>query len=287
MAPAPFFRVARTMMSAQSPGIILHRDRPPTMKTLVIQSHRWPLPCPWLRPCLESVRLWADCKGYEYRFMGDEIFTPLSMQFRQKAGGRIQVASDLARLYALRGALQEGYERAVWCDADFLVFTPDSLALPEASMALGREVWVQPRGNAWRTHVKVHNAFMFFRRGDAFLDFYIHAAERMVAAYRGAMVPQFIGPKFLTALHNLVQFEVVENAAMLSPWVSRDLLRGQGPALSAMVARSTDRPAGANLCQSLLGGDTLSQEDAARLVQLLLVQGWPWGSAQSPRGPGA
>jgi len=255
------------------------------MSTLVIQSHRSPLPQAWLEPCLHSVRGWARGKGYDYRFLDDEIFARLPTPIRQKTAGQLQIASDLARLHALRDALQGGYQRAVWCDADFLVFAPRSLELPESSMALGREVWVQPRGRLWRTHVKVHNAFMLFCRGDGFLDFYVQAAERMIAAHRGPMVPQFIGPKFLTALHNLVQFPVVENAAMFSPWVTRDLLRGHGPALSALQARSVAVPAGANLCLSLAGGSELATADVAELIRRLLVEGLStetWAQASAP-----
>ena len=47
---------------------------------LVIQSHRDPLPHPWLHECLHSVRHWASLKGYDYRFLGDELFAPLSAE---------------------------------------------------------------------------------------------------------------------------------------------------------------------------------------------------------------
>ena len=42
--------------------------------TLVIQSHRIPLPCGWLQLCLDSVEAWAQANGFDYRFIDDRIF---------------------------------------------------------------------------------------------------------------------------------------------------------------------------------------------------------------------
>ncbi|MEJ2131721.1 MAG: hypothetical protein P8Y95_08920, partial [Gammaproteobacteria bacterium] len=110
--------------------------------TLVIQSHRMPLPANWLERCLRSVTAWAAARGFEYRFVDDALFAPLPDWLREKTAERPAVAADYARLVALREALAAGYEAAVWCDADFLVFAPERLDLREESYAFGREVWV-------------------------------------------------------------------------------------------------------------------------------------------------
>lgn len=243
------------------------------MSTLVIQSHRTPLPAAWLQPCLDSVRDWAKDNNFEYRFLDDEIFSPLPESILQKTADRLQAASDLARLIALQGALDEGCETVIWCDADFLVFAPHALSLPANSYGLGREVWVQPGSGKLRVHVKVHNAFMFFRRGNPFLDFYRHAAQRMLEAHEGPMVPQFVGPKFLTAIHNILTCPVVEEAAMFSPATTRALLAGGGPALDLLLAKSIRPPAGANLCSSLADNGELSEGDLEQAVDSLLARG--------------
>ena len=104
-----------------------------------------------------------------------------------------------------------------------------------------------------RSYVKVHNAFLQFRAGNPFLAFYRHAAERVVRAHEtGHMVPQIVGPKLLTVLHNLVGCPVVEEAAMLSPAVARDVVAGGGAALNEFRRRSPCRPAALNHCGSLL-----------------------------------
>lgn len=240
-------------------------------RTLVLQSHRDPLPAPWLPRCLASVEAWAGAAGYDYRYIGDELFEPVPDHLRERLRGQPVVASDLARLLALRAALEEGFEAAVWCDADFLVFDPERLALPAESYAVGREVWIEDRGagRTPRARVKVHNAFLLFRRGNPFLDFCIAAVERLLGAHAGPYSPQFVGPKLLTALHNIVGFPVAERAGMLSPPVIRDLAAGGGPCLDLFCARSPEPMAGANLCASLAGGQEMTDVEVNEAIARL------------------
>ena len=42
-------------------------------KTLVLQSHRHPLPISWLETCIDSVKSWAGLNKFEYQFLGDEL----------------------------------------------------------------------------------------------------------------------------------------------------------------------------------------------------------------------
>jgi len=225
------------------------------------------------------VETWARAAGFDYRFVGDELFAPIPECLRGRLRPQPVVASDLARLLALRRALEEGYEAAVWCDADFLVFAPERLILPAAPYALGREVWIEYRGagRTPRARVKVHNAFLLFRRGNALLEFCIDAAERLLGAHPGPYPPQFVGPKLLTALHNIVGFPVAERAAMLSPPVIRDLIAGGGPCLELFRERSPEPVAGANLCASLAGGREMTDGEADEAITRLFHVGGPSG----------
>ena len=242
--------------------------------TLVIQSHREPLPCSWLRRCLDSVADWARLNRYEYRYLGDELFAPLDPELLEKTRTQRVIASDLGRLVSLQRGLAEGFERVVWCDADFLIFDPSRFVLPDSEFALGREVWVQhDKRQRLRAYVKVHNALLMFRRDNHFLDFYHASAERLLRLNQGTMPPQFIGPKLLTALHNIVQCPVMESAAMLSPLVLRDRIAGQGEALRLFLQESTVAPAGANLSSSLTQSGGLSDNDMNQLIDLLLADG--------------
>lgn len=225
------------------------------MTVVVLQSHREPLPAAWLARCLASVRHWADLRGYTYRFENDALFERLPADLRARTADRPAIAADLARLAACRAALDDGADAVVWLDADTLVVDPHGWRLPEADYALGREVWVQRESGRVRDFVKVHNAYLLFRPGNPFLDFYRHAAERIVRAHAGPMAPQIVGPKLLTALHNLVRCPVDERAAMLPPAVIEDLLAGGGAALDRFRRCSRAAPAALNLCASLVGRD--------------------------------
>ena len=252
--------------------------------TLVLQSHREPLPFAWLQRCLDSVRAWSVDNGFEYRFMGDELFQQLPSDLWSKLRHRPVIASDLARLISLQQALQEGYDCVLWLDADMLVFRPDEFRLCPDSYCMGREVWIQadPRG-AVRAFVKVHNAVLMFRRGNPFLDFYRDTAERLLRLNDGGMPAQFVGPKLLTAIHNIAQCPVMETAGMLSPMVMRDLLDGGGDALELFRHKSPVLPTAANLSSSL--SETAGLDEAAmnQLIDRLLGDGLGPSSANPQR----
>ncbi len=238
--------------------------------TLVIQSHRTPLPYLWLQRCLDSVASWAKQMEFEYRFITDEIFQLIPQALMQKTAAQKVIASDLARLYAIRKGLFEGYQVIVWLDADFYIFNPEQFTLPDSSYAVGREVWIQQdkRGHL-KTYKKVHNAFLMFRQGNPFLEFYLQTAETLLHQNIGDIPPQFIGPKLLTALHNICKLPVMESAGMLSPLVLEDILKEQGDALNTFIQQSPTPIAGANLCSSLTESVALDSMQMFKIMDLL------------------
>ena len=239
--------------------------------TLVIQSHRSPLPYGWIQQCLESVKTWSEGNGYEYRFMGDEIFDGIESGLMQRIAQQQVIASDLARLLVMQKILQAGYQRVVWLDADFLIFDPRKFLLPRDECAVGREVWIQKdKHGKLKAYKKVHNALLMFETDNSLLDFYTDTAKRLLLQNTGSMPPQFIGPKLLTAIHNVAMLPVMETAAMLSPMVIHDLLLGHGDALELFRQHSAVLPAGANLCASSCDNNELSNVEVNQLIDLLL-----------------
>ena len=219
--------------------------------SLVIQSHRDPLPFPWLQRCLQSVQDWAQQQGFDYVYLNDELFDEVPRSILDKVGKQSVIATDLARLFMLQNYLSEGYQTVVWCDADFLIFNPQRFVLQNTAYALGREVWVQhDQHGRLKAYSKVHNAFLMFRRGNPFLNFYADTAERLLRLNQGSMPPQFIGPKLLSALHNIAYCPVQEDAGMLSPMVLRDIAGGGGAALELFVQKSPVAITAANLSSS-------------------------------------
>ncbi|CAA0090772.1 Uncharacterised protein [BD1-7 clade bacterium] len=241
----------------------------------------------WLRRCMFSVEAWAENSDYEYRFVDDSLFDLVDSWVLEKTQEQRVIATDIARLKLIQQSLARGYDQVVWIDADFLIFEPSMFELPpdpSVHCAVGREVWIQedvsteakpaPR-KRFRAYRKVHNAFMVFRRGDSFLNFYCDTAERLLFEQSGSVPPQFIGPKLLTALHNVVQLPVAECAGMLSPDTSKAILYPNGPGVDTVLSlfsrKSHVLPAGANLCSSLNGNTALSQNVGFSDREMLLL----------------
>lgn len=245
--------------------------------TLVLQSHAPNVQPRWIQQCLASVRAWANQSGFHYQCLDDTLFDPVPSALRHKTRAQPVIATDLGRLLWIQRYLKQ-YQRVIWCDADLLVFSPTHFRPLVGSLgyAVGREVWVQadakhPR--RWRIYTKVHNAFLLFERDNAFLDFYVRHAQQLLTELNGPVPPQFIGPKLLTALHNVVQCPVQETAAMFSPAVIDAIYHAQrspDSALSQLLRNSPQRPVAANLCASLSGGQAHKLE---QVVAYLLNSG--------------
>jgi len=249
------------------------------MKTIVYQSFS-PNNIPaWLQTCLDSVRAWCYQQGWEYALIGDEIFALLPEWYWEKTRHRQMIATDLGRLLLARQFLDKGYDRAIWLDADVLIFAPELLNIPiTEEYAFGFEVWVQSHNNQLRAYPKVHNAICVFCADNSFLDFYIHACQRIVQRFQGKqMVPQLVGPKFLTLLHNTMQLPLIPEVAMFSPLVLQDILNGGGSALTLHQQTQNSPIYAANLSASLAGTEEgLRKGDYQMVTSLLLNQGSQW-----------
>lgn len=250
------------------------------MKTVVYQSYKPAGGPAWIGRCLDSVRGWAELRGFDYRFIGDEIFDLVPGWYREKAAGQIPIVTDLGRLLLAHDFLGQGYERTVWLDADALIFDPDGFRLSvTGEYAFGDEVWVQPGKTvgSLRAYRNVHNAISVFTAGNSFLDFYIHACQSVLERVTGGVPPQIVGPKLLSALHNIIGFKLISEVGMLSPLVVRDIAAGGGPALDLLRCRSRGPLRAVNLCTSLAGktkdGVTLSDDLLGEVCECLLRTG--------------
>lgn len=243
------------------------------MKTIVYQSV-----CPdqipdWLQTCLDSVRAWSQQKNYDYTLVGDEIFSLIPDWYWQKTCHQKVIATDLGRLLLARKFLEKGYDRAIWFDADVLIFAPELLAISTTEeYAFGKEVWIQDKHKQLKAYPKVHNAVCVFCQGNSFLDFYIHACQRIIKNFQGKqMVPQLVGPKFLSVLHNTMQLPLIKEVAMFSPLVLQDILNGGGEALNLHQENQNSPIYAANLSSSLVGKEEGSSEESYQKVTAILL----------------
>jgi hypothetical protein len=244
------------------------------VRTVVLQSQSQRRLEGWQGLCCASVRRWAAARGFAYRLIGDELFERLPPRLRERHAAQIVVLSDLARLLWLQEVLDGGFQRAIWCDADLLVFRDFEPVLDESGACFGRECWIQRDGGKLRSYRKIHNAWMQFAAGSGTLAFYRERARVLLERAQGPVVPQFIGPKLLTAWHNIAAFAVEERVGMLSPLGMAELLGDDGPALKKLRLGHAQPLCALNLSASCaereLDGVLHRDEDYRRLVEGLL-----------------
>jgi hypothetical protein len=239
------------------------------VSTLIIQSCSAAQDQSWFTSCLGSVEAWAERAGHHYRFVGDELFDLVPAWYLEKTRDKLPVAVDYARLVLLQQALTEGYDEAVWFDADVVIFDRNLSLDFTGSCAFGQEVWVQERAGKLQARRNVHNAVCVFRQGCPVLPFLIHTVSSLLRRVDPAHIaPQLVGPKLLNALHPLCDFALLPQVGALSPEVVRDLGAGSGPALDLLRHESPVPLSAVNVCASLTGGTA-----AVQAVNALLAAG--------------
>jgi len=222
------------------------------MQTLVFQSYREKMP-QWMRLCQRSVQDWTQSQGYDYRYIGDEIFSRNPPWFNQKMDNRLPIKSDLARLLYAKEALKE-YSRVVWFDIDCFIFAPTHVSLHHCPYLFGQERWIQPHKKGWKIYKNVCNAFFQFSQDNAFLDFYIDTAIRLGQNIDATCIaPQFIGPKLLSALHSAVTLPISTMVGSASPWLLTECAQNKTYLLKRIAQSIKKEPCGAlNLSNSLI-----------------------------------
>ncbi|MBT4890938.1 MAG: hypothetical protein HON65_15440 [Rhodospirillales bacterium] len=227
------------------------------MKTLIIQSYRTSNVADWIEMCQTSVKHWSEIQGYEYRFVGDEIFERVPNWYLDKTRSYPQIATDLGRLELINEALEEGYNRVAWIDADVLIFNPEPFTINLTDgFALGRELWIQKASSGGlKLYRNVHNAFCVFCPDNAFLNFYRYACKQVLSQMEAepgkGLLPQIVGPKLLSTLHNILDFDLLDDIAMVSPVILHDLASDTSAGLTMLKDAATAPINGANLCASL------------------------------------
>ena len=246
------------------------------MRTVVFQSFRTVDVPNAIERCLQSVVAWAATRDYEHKFLDNSLFERVPDWFKSRVNDNLLPMSDLARLMVGRELLNDGFDRAVWLDADVLVFDPDEFEIAvDAGYAFGREVWVR-RGGGDKFFVTdgLHNAVCVFCRGDEFLDFYIHACEQVVRGATTEILPHQIGPDFLNRLKDVIGQRIVPDVGLFGPLVITDIAKGGGRALEAYMDAFGHPVRAANLCLSFVdresSGVTVTDAILNRAIDQLL-----------------
>jgi len=216
-----------------------------------VQSYRRHDVPAWIAHCMESVRAWALQRGHDYRLVGDEAFDLCGPEYLAQVGANVRAITNLARLELVRAAHGDGYDSAVWVDADVLVFKPGTWSVDEVDRyAFARETWVglAPNGNG-RAFSAVNNSVFVCRRGEPDLEFLIDAT-RHVASHRRIADNYQVGGDLIKGLRVSLAFETLPTVGMFSSFSVLALARGADE-IVALQARLHGGPIyAANLCAS-------------------------------------
>jgi hypothetical protein len=246
------------------------------MRTIVIQSYRTIDTPAWLQRCMQTVKAWTESNGYEYEFIDDALFEYVPERFRTPTPLSLLPLTDLARLGILREKLASGYERALWVDADVVIFRPDEFRIPNSCGALlCHEIWTHMDAQGQVHHKRgINNAVMVFDRGHPLLDFLHHAAVELFAHLGPAKIrTTTIGTDFLTRLGRLYPMRLMTGVACLSPLLVHALSTGQQPDLLQEHAERFGAPFhAANLCRFLLKTESSSSSQQAELSATQLTE---------------
>ncbi|HSV17899.1 MAG TPA: hypothetical protein VLR71_05780 [Casimicrobiaceae bacterium] len=245
------------------------------MSTIVFQSYRTHDVAPWITTCLDTVRRWAERRGHAYAFIDDQLFDRLPAWYSDAVGHRLLPRTNLARLLAAREFLASGYERAIWVDADVLVFDAARWA-PEPGpdgFAFTKEVWFETRWGAPLTRPGINNAVFIVSRDDPFLDFCIWAHER-IARTNTQIHDYATTTRLLTDLDRGAPLPVITSVALISAVVNRAVRERRTGDLRAYI-RSHGYPVqAANLSGSIVGREVnsvvVTPADQLAVIDVLL-----------------
>lgn len=245
--------------------------------TVVFQAWVGPRPPRFIERCVATTAAWARSRGFDYRMLGDEFFDVLPGWYRESMASHIVQQTDLARLRYARDVLVAGAARAVWIDADVLVFDPEAFELvaPDG-FALCREAWMQPGEGGIASLFAVNEAVVVADFVHPLLDYLIWAHEALVRD-RPKDVRRFgTGTAMLTAVHRATPIPLLTNVAMMNPLMLREIARGDaGPVTREYVRRHGYPTQAANLTLSMVGdghqGVVAGEADVEAAIDVLLA----------------
>lgn len=238
------------------------------LKTVVYQSYRTTDVPGWIHRCMQTVKDWAALKRFDYAFVDDRLFEYAPPWYRERVNNQVQLVTDLARLELAREFLSGEFERAIWVDADIVVFdTPRFEIEVNEEYAFCQEVWVEKNNlsKAVRRGLsnlrrpltdcrrRVNNSVAVFIRGNSFLDFYIHACQLLIKNKRGGISNLEVGTFFLTELNRTLPLPLLKNVGLFSPVVMRDIAAGGGIYARTYIKEFGSPVRAANLCASYSG----------------------------------
>ncbi|MGK7912548.1 MAG: hypothetical protein AB4050_13885 [Synechococcus sp.] len=247
----------------------------PVKTTIVYQSFRTDNVPDWIHICMDSVKHWSEINGFDYLFVGDELFEYSPDWYRQRVQNQIHLVSDLSRVVLAKELFSKGYDRAIWIDADVLVFSPQDFQLPkQEGYAFCRELWLHPVSNNQLGYTqKVNNSVMLLSKETSLTEFYIHACHEIVKQDRN-LSHTSVGTKFLTVLNSQFPIDKIKAVGLFSPILTQAIVSDFTGVVRSYMNRFKYNMYAANLCLSFLDreflGITLSDRSFMTVISKLM-----------------
>lgn len=208
---------------------------------------------------MNSVARWASANGWDYECMDDSFFDLVSPEILEKCVNNIYALTDICRLVLLTQKLEASYDRVVWADADFLIFSPDRLKLVgDRDHGFAREIFLQVNEDGSVTPIHgLNNALMYFTLGSPMLQHYLGAALAVIdAAQPGEIERTALGPHLLRSIAQSQSVNLIDGVGLLTMSIMREIELGKSP-MFQFLERLSGHPLGAaNLCHFLRNATT-------------------------------
>ncbi len=224
------------------------------MKTIVYQSFRTSNVPGFISSCLNEAKAWAKQHGFDYRLYDDAFFELIPAELRARAMTHKCLASDFARVVAARDLLASGYDRAIWLDADALVFDPANFApRTESNFSYAREVWLH---RTWlgrpQLRLTVNNTLSTYCRDQTIIEHYLDCATRILRSDQ-TLNPTSIGTDWLLNLARSTPLNLETRIGVFNPELAHRYLAGDATTLRAFLNLHTSPISAVNLCLSKFG----------------------------------
>lgn len=192
---------------------------------------------------------WANTRGYDYRLTDDSVFALCGPEYLAQVGDNKRSITNLCRLELIKLAFAEGYDRAIWMDADVLVFAPERLDFaPTERISFPRETWIMPWDDRWVARLSLNNCVVLCPSQDTDLDLIIHATRQRA---RYAVTDNLqVGGRLLRGLYEFMFFPLLANVGMFSNHTVMALASGHAEVLHHQAVRHGTPVFAANLCAS-------------------------------------
>ena len=191
---------------------------------------------------------------------------------RLKAGEKITIITDFARLKLMQRLLLEGFERVIWFDADVLVFDSKSLTVPEElTYGFSPEVWIS-RGEDGELLCsrRINNSICFFsQKSRDLLSWLLMTAESVMASLPAPRDHLEIGTRLLTAIDATQKLPLLRNVGLVGPPLMKAILEEDENTIRACMTWTGEHLFAVNLCNHFRTTGMISDHCFSRVTEIL------------------